>query len=353
MTNVNPKSARIEKLSFESKKGFKFATENEPFTHLHHAISMLKIIVIINWIAIGILALLVLAETLFPAKGGDAAGKGIGQAIYYLAIFALAILLILNLLPWNWAKYLAFGLMLLPFLVIKMDGIWKDTKKYLNRDTTPVFEDRARVQIADALYDGNTRKLEELLKPPPPLLNERGSTGRNLLEIAIAATGIDGAQKQARVTGLQMLLEAGARPDSIDIPDYIDPVALKILLDHKADPNRLVSNYSTGERTMPMLFEFIQTTYGTSERALLLITYGANPNALRPADSNDRPLFSAAMYAAVVNEWKICRTLLEKGADVKYQTPDGQSLKTIMAEAEGDSDDFEAVKKIVSAAWQE
>jgi hypothetical protein len=38
--------------------------------------NILKIITILNWIVIALLGFLVAAETLFPTKGGEAAGRG-------------------------------------------------------------------------------------------------------------------------------------------------------------------------------------------------------------------------------------------------------------------------------------
>ncbi|WP_332367988.1 hypothetical protein [Spirosoma telluris] len=40
---------------------------------------MLKYMTIVNWIAIAFLSYLVIASLLFPAKGGDAAGRGMGK----------------------------------------------------------------------------------------------------------------------------------------------------------------------------------------------------------------------------------------------------------------------------------
>ena len=74
----------------------------------------LKIVTIFNWVVIALLFLLVMAETLFPTKGGGDAASGMGRAIYYLAIIALVVLVSLNLLPFNWSKYTAFILVAVP-----------------------------------------------------------------------------------------------------------------------------------------------------------------------------------------------------------------------------------------------
>lgn len=55
--------------------------------------NLLKIITIFNWIVIALIGFLVIAETITstPSKGGDAYGRSIGMAIYYLAIIALVV----------------------------------------------------------------------------------------------------------------------------------------------------------------------------------------------------------------------------------------------------------------------
>ncbi|MCB9331937.1 MAG: hypothetical protein H6574_12720 [Lewinellaceae bacterium] len=126
-------------------------------------ITMLKVVTVINWIVIVLLAILVGAETLFPTKGGDAAGRGMGQAIYYLAIMALVALLTLNLLPYKAAKYAAFGIILLPFALYAADSVWTNISKWkaltpagYNDDGTLWFQDSQKQNIALAIYDGNS-----------------------------------------------------------------------------------------------------------------------------------------------------------------------------------------------------
>ena len=56
--------------------------------------NLLKIVTIFNWAIVAFLAYLVTMETVFPTKGGDAAGRGMGIAIYYLAIAGLVVLIV-------------------------------------------------------------------------------------------------------------------------------------------------------------------------------------------------------------------------------------------------------------------
>lgn len=55
---------------------------------------------------------------IFPSKDADAAGRGMGQFIYVVAIVALVLLLILNFLPYKWAKYTVAGLVAVPILFV-------------------------------------------------------------------------------------------------------------------------------------------------------------------------------------------------------------------------------------------
>jgi len=73
----------------------------------------LKIATIITWVVIGVLFVLVMLETLFPAKGGDPA-SGMGRVFYYLAVVVLVVLVVLNLLPYKWSRYTAFALVAIP-----------------------------------------------------------------------------------------------------------------------------------------------------------------------------------------------------------------------------------------------
>ena len=75
------------------------------------------LITILNWVVIAVLAYVVASGKLSPGKGSDAPGRAMEMAIYNLAIIALIALVMLNLLPQNWAKYTALGLAVVPFLL--------------------------------------------------------------------------------------------------------------------------------------------------------------------------------------------------------------------------------------------
>jgi hypothetical protein len=317
--------------------------------------NFVKIVALINWVVIAVLAVLVAGETLSPAKGGDAAGRGIGQAIYYLAMIALAVLLVLNLLPYKWSKYAALILIVAPFVLFKANSVWKNARAYLNRDTTPLFADPQREAIADAIYEAQPEKLRKLLQTPVPLLNEPGKDF-TLLELAVDMTSRSESAREERLQCVELLIGAGASIEGPDQPVYVrnvgllSPDVLRLLLRHGADPNALANNYSTGTRNMPILFDLIQSTYGSDQLVRILLEHGADPNAVRPDDTLDRPGYSALLYAAALEEWGIARLLLQRGADPGFRAPDGETLERLVKAAGAGpggakAEDFEAVKK--------
>lgn len=323
---------------------------------------MIKIITIINWIVIGGLALLIGAETLFPTKGGDAAGRGIGQAIYYLAIIAFIVLLILNLLPFNWAKYTAFGLILLPVVFIKLGPLYGGIKKWVNRvpdgynqDGTPWFKDKAKQDLALAIYNGNINKVKNMLQGASPALFEKEGPEGDILDFAIAETSYTSYKPEEKTECVRLLFEAGARltSDTTENSMLMAPATTgrsklaQLLLQHGADPNARDIYYHK-----PVLFEAMNSYRECKETVQVLLDAGADPNAVwKDGDVT----VSALIYAALSARWIVCTQLIEKGADTGYKASDGSTLKSIVEAVpesyNGDGystrADFEKVKKSV------
>lgn len=325
---------------------------------------MLKTIIILNWIIIGVLALLVGAETFFPAQGGDAAGRGMGKAIYWLSVIVLGVLLVLNLLPYALSKYIAFGLIAVPFLWFQLaPRVQKIAAGISGRiNAKPFYEDPERERIAQILFAGDVGKLKQLLQNPPPRLREP-VYGHPLLRNAVEwALKFPDDKSEDRLECIRALLAAGVSltdndpemdPIQIAAATAGNPEVLKILLEHGADPNAGGNDYSTGRpNAVPMIFEAVGTYYGARDCVRLLLEHGANPNAIKPRDG-DLLAPSILMFAAERQRWDVCLMLIEKGADAHYKTPGGQSLKTFLELAEGDfsgdqystMEDFERVKK--------
>ncbi len=324
---------------------------------------MLKIVTVINWIVIAVLGYLVLLETLTPTKGGDAAGRGMGQAIYYLAIIALVVLVILNLLPYKQTKYAAFILILLPFALIKLDTVWIKVKNRMNQkppgynqDGTPWFKDEQKQRMALAIANGEVEKLKRMLQEPPPGLHTAGEEEATLLEVAVSEATYTSYREQEKVECVRLLFAAGARinrRDTLQNPIHYAAATtgnaelVNLLLDHGADPNARDVHFKR-----PAMFEAITAYKQPLETVRALLDAGADPNTVY-IDVDKTPC-SALVHAAKNYRWSICLLLIEKGADIRYQMPDGTSLKTMVDQADqyyqGDGystrEDFERVKKI-------
>lgn len=325
---------------------------------------MLKIIVFFNWAIIAILAILVGAETFWPSKGGDAAGRGMGMLVYYVAIAALVVLLLLNLLPYAWPKYLAFGLIILPLLWMQVSRPVHNFFRGLTNWITekPMYEDAERERIARALLSGKPDKFRKALQNPPPQLGDPAYSYPLLSDAVSWALKFDQPDEvEGRYACIQILLDAGVpirTPDGEYTPVEVSAASsgnaemLKFLLERGGNANAKTFDTYTGQpNKVPMIFEALQTSYGARDCIRVMLDFGADPNAILP-QYGDEKHNSALMMAASYGRWDICLMLMDKGADVKYRTPDGRSLGTVVAASEppdqydrySTSDDFERVK---------
>ena len=323
--------------------------------------NLLKLITILNWIVISILGLVVILETLTPAKGGEAAGRGIGQAIYYLAIFALVVLLVLNLLPYNWSKYTAFAFIILPLVYFQVWPMWQSLQRklrnearYRMEDAQPIFEDKARDQIARAIRSGELEKVRELLQTPVERLNENGE----LLHYAISEASSTSYRPAEKLECVRLLFQAGAKFDSTkgaDVPPHMavadvgNATLLRLLLEQGADANAHQKYFKR-----PILFEAIGSYQEPEATVRVLLEFGADPNATAVLD-DDMGAVSPLWRAAQLERWGICLALIEKGAKAEFYAKNGRSIRSMVQEserefpAEGYSTqaDYERLKQIL------
>jgi len=298
--------------------------------------NFLKIITIFNWTIVAFLAYLVTMESAFPTKGGDAAGRGIGIAIYYLAIAGLIVLIVLNLLPYPWAKYTAFGIVAVPFLLIQADPLITKTKDFFRarrEDAKPIFEDKERDQLARAFRNGEPEKFNQLLQTPIPRLHEGGE----FLSYAIGEATVATYRQQEKIACVRQLFEAGATLESTqgrDVPIHFSPAfsgnatMLRMLLEKGADANVVHKNYH-----YPILFEAINSYQEPEATIRVLLEYGANPNATAVFDDEVGPV-SPLYRAAEQERWGICLALLEKGANPDFVSPKGISIRDLVQQAD-------------------
>lgn len=321
--------------------------------------NLLKIITLLNWLVIAILGFLVVAETLSPTKGGDAAGKGMGQAIYYLAIIALVVLTGLNLLPYNWARYTAFALVALPAFYIQVAPSWRNLKRGVRNmieEAKPIFPDKERDRIARAIYDGKPEKVSEYLQTPLPSLNENGE----LLAFAINAVNHSGYKTAERLECVRLLFQSGAKLDSVNrllevpihmaVADVGNAALLRLLLENGADANAQHKYFKRH-----ILFEAIGSHQEPEASVKALFDFGANPNVTAVFDEDKGPV-TPLWRAAEMGRWGVCVALLEKGADPDIKRADGTSFRTFAAEAEKNfvpdgystREDFERLKNVLN-----
>lgn len=320
--------------------------------------NILKIITVLNWVVVAVLGFLVAAETLFPTKGGEAAGRGMGQAIYYLAAIMLVVLLGLNLLPYNWAKYTAFLLVALPVAYVMVTPVFRNLKRGITdriAASQPIFDDQERDHIARAIYDGKPEKLKQLLQTPVPRLNENGE----VLAFAINATNSTAYKPAEKLECIRLLFQAGASLDStnkgLEVPvefavaDAGNADLLRLLLEHGADANASIAYYKR-----PILFEAVASYQQPEASVRVLLDFGADPHATAILDDEQGPV-TPLRRAAEMGRWGVCVALLEKGADPDFKTPDGRSLRSFVQEVEKDfsgdgystREDLERLKKVL------
>ena len=317
--------------------------------------SILKIITVLNWIVIAGLAVLVVGEMLSPAKsGGDAAGRGMGQAIYYLAIIALILLIGLNLLPFNWSKYVAFILIVAPLIYTRAAPVWQKIKRNRDaaaQDAKPIFEDPERDRMARAIRDGDTEKLKQLL---PTQWNDLKGNGE-VLAYAVMEANHSHYKPEEKMAIVRLLFDAGASLDSIrsDVPlhmavaDVGNADLLRLLLEHGADPNAVQIYFKRH-----ILFEAIGSYQQPEATVRVLLDFGAHHNVTAVYDDDEGPI-TPLLRAAKLERWGVCVALLEKGADPDFKQSDGKSFKDLFRTAEKNfspdgystQEDFDRLKK--------
>jgi len=297
---------------------------------------MLKIIYIFNWVCIGFLVLFVLLLLLDPNKGGgDAATKGLGTAFILLALVAMAILLVLNLLPWPWTKYLAFALVVMPFLFYFGASKWTAYKRaWFTRieAAKPIFDDPNIDRLARLIEGGEAQALQKRLPSEPQEVVQ----SEDLLWFALQEASSSSFRAEEKLQCLRVLLDAGAPLDTLlkgDTPVQAsaantgDAAVLRLLFERGADPNQRAPNAD-----YPYIFDAIVSYRDPLAAVQTFLEFGADPNATAIFDDEDGPI-TPLIRAAQFDKWKICVTLIEKGARPDFKTPNGKSCAFYMEEA--------------------
>jgi len=299
--------------------------------------NILKVVTTLNWVIIAAVAIIAIAEALSPGRGGgDAATRGLWQ----VPIIVLVVLLVLNLLPFNWTKYLSLVLVVGSVLLFRFWPAWtemqrkkREEERYKLEAAQPIFEDQQRDQIARVVRDGEPEKLKELLKTPVERLNERG----DLLDFAIDwAAGANHRQAE-KFECVRLLFEAGATMDSTigtRVTSHMaaastgDVKLLRFLLEKGADPNAFNDNMG-----YPILYEAITASREPEATVRALLEFGADPNATAVFDQEEGPI-SMLWRAAKMERWGVCLVLLEQGADPEFKTAKGKTIRALVQESD-------------------
>ncbi|MBK9461302.1 MAG: hypothetical protein IPN94_18185 [Sphingobacteriales bacterium] len=81
---------------------------------------------IIHWLGIAFATFGVLSLLFDPHRdGGDAATQGLGTPFMYIGMVILAILIVLKIIPYPWAKYVGAAIVLSPLVFIKLNSTWR------------------------------------------------------------------------------------------------------------------------------------------------------------------------------------------------------------------------------------
>lgn len=301
----------------------------------------MKTITITNWVLIGLYVLLILYTLLgINRSGNDAAGRGMEAGFAVVGCIAVAILLVLNVLPYRTARIIALVILGLPMLLILYNGISNylvsrqyDRNEEARSNGSFFFDDQPRREIAAAIAAADTTRLRALLQKPVSNLDEMGYDATTLLDFA-ALRSIHSQAPAKSLRCLEILLEKGATiqgPDSTHKPTHFlvcktgSAALLEWFLKKGADPNAKPAESS------PLIFEVMSYGEERREKVALLLNYGADPNTLAVNTGNAvRDWYSPLMHAAQEQLWDICQLLLEKDADVTYRTPQGDDLEKIM-----------------------
>ncbi|MCE7064601.1 hypothetical protein [Dyadobacter sp. CY326] len=298
----------------------------------------MKTVTLFNWLAIGVYSIGILATLLFAKTQSD---RLMANGMLLMLYIPLAILAVLNYLPYKMTKIIAMVINIYPVAMgVFYLGLGKVIASYQSKsydqevraqaDGSFYFQDPLRRNLATHIAAGDIKQLKNALQQPIPNLNASGEDHVAMLDFTAMQAGK--LSKQTVITMIQMLIDKGAEietRDALRTPTQFlvlasDPDLLKVLLKNGADANAIEK-----ERNYHILFLALyldSTDHYKAEKVRLLLDHGADPNALSPK-SEDVIVSSILAAAADAEEWEICNLLLKYGAKLDSVSKEGQNIR--------------------------
>ena len=298
----------------------------------------MKILQMLAWLLIGCDLLFILFLFIEKNAGDDAAGRGVGTG--YAALLLPLVLGSAALLYWSQnsaskgLQWTAICIVAFPFLIlggIYISNILENQKQRAEIAQAGNFKDPHLTAIARALDNKDYAAMRQLVRLTNIDWTARDGQEATLLGHAVKRIREDDSATPS-IEGLSILLASHApladgatRPgdplmESVyqsNSPGGLD--MLTALLDAGANPNAL------DKSGLPL----IHAMWNSVAKLKILVDHGADIEAR--SNRQDRPAWSALMNAAYMSQWDQAAFFIERGANVNYKAPDGNTLASVMA----------------------
>lgn len=294
---------------------------------------------IIHWIGIAFVTFVVLSLLFDPKRdGGNAATQGLGTPFMYIGMVVLAILIVLKILPYTWAKYVGAAIVVSPLVFNKLNSKWRSIQYDRQNAATHkqseyrlggryLFKDKQQLALTKAIHDNDIATTAKLLKQPFPLLHDYNNAEKMTVLDYVC-------HNEKNVDAIRLLLKAGAQLESNDPKKKstlmhnalnCSPQMFAFLLQQGANPNY------TYHKQNAVIFEVLSSVIHQEvlAKVKLLIRYKADLNIKVTFNGNYKNI-SPLIWAAINNHFEVCQLLIQNGADENYVNPDGNSYKSIM-----------------------
>jgi hypothetical protein len=309
----------------------------------------MKLHVIAGWSLLALEAAFVLMLALQRNMGDDAAGRGMASG--FALLLAPVVLCAGALLWWGSrggpaaAWWLGFCIVVSPVVFVSVNfssGMLKKIDRGLWQAQQGRFADGRLSDLARAIDAQDRAAVQRLLAAGPVDWRARDRWGRTLLGHAIQKALGDNSATD-RPAFVQLLLAAGAPPAADVLAEHETSASISVhnLVYHLYgvhNPNALAvmdmvlaagaSPNVVDEDGRPIYF----STFTVLPALEVLARNGADFSHLDTR--TDRLQYTALMNAASMQMWAEAAFFLRHGVSPDHQAPDGQTLRTILAEVD-------------------